>query len=58
MDSITSDSALNDDDLMVGKDNEFGDVIWLMVVLFTNSLPIIYLQRWLNEKPETRPYAV
>jgi hypothetical protein len=44
MDSITSDSALNDDDLMAGKDNEFGDVIWLMVVLFTKSLPIIYLQ--------------
>jgi valyl-tRNA synthetase len=43
--------SLNDDDLDEGDDNEFGMESggWCC---FTNSLPIIYLQIWLNEKPD------
>jgi hypothetical protein len=50
MDSVTSDSALNDDDLIEGDEDEFGIESggWCC---FTNSLPIIYLQMWLNKKP-------
>jgi hypothetical protein len=42
MDSITSDSAVNDDDLIDGDDDEFGMESggWCC---FTNSLSIIYL---------------
>jgi hypothetical protein len=42
MDSITSDSSLNDDDLIEGDDNEFQmeSVGWCC---FTNSLLFIYL---------------
>ncbi len=47
--SVTSaDSALNDDYLIEGDDDEFGmdSSGWCN---FTNSLPIIYLQMWLNK---------
>ncbi|MFO0446804.1 MAG: hypothetical protein ACK524_17960 [Planctomyces sp.] len=48
--SISLDS-LNDDDLDVGDDDEFGMESggWCC---FTNSLPILYLRMWLNEKPD------
>jgi hypothetical protein len=43
MDSITSDSALNDNDLIEGDEEEFGMEFggWCC---FPNSLPIIFLQ--------------
>jgi hypothetical protein len=48
-DSITSNS-LNDDDCNEGDDDEFGMETggWCC---FANSLPIVYLRMWLNEKP-------
>ncbi len=44
-----STSTLNDDD-EVGDDDEFGVETggWCC---FTNSLPIVYLRMWLNERP-------
>jgi len=48
--SVSLDS-LNDDDLDDGDDDEFGVESggWCG---FTNSLPVIYLRMWLNQKPD------
>ncbi len=56
MDSITSDSALNDDDLIEGDDDE----LWMESggwCCFTNSLPMIYLRMWLTEKPKLTKFV-
>jgi hypothetical protein len=50
MDSISSDSVLNDDDDEFGM--ESGG--WCC---FMNNLPIIYLQMWLNEKPDLTQFV-
>jgi hypothetical protein len=55
--SIASDSVLNnDDDFSDGDDDEFGmeNGGWCC---FTNSLPIIYLCMWLNEKPNLTSFV-
>jgi len=47
----SSSSSLNDDDVHEGDDDEFGMESggWCC---FTNSLPVVYLRMWLNEKPD------
>ncbi len=56
---LTSSSALNDDDdedNIDGEDDKFGMETggWCC---FMNSLPIIYLRMWLNEKPNLTSFV-
>ncbi len=55
-DSNESESSLNDDDVNEDNDDEFGmeGGGWCC---FTNSLPIVYLRMWLNEKPNLTSFV-
>ncbi len=55
-DSDSSSNSLNDDDCSEGDDDEFGMETggWCS---FTNSLPIVYLRMWLNEKPNLTSFV-
>jgi hypothetical protein len=49
MDSVSSDSVLNDNDLMDSNDDDgIESSGWHCTMI---SLPITYLQMWLHEKP-------
>ncbi len=55
-DSNESESSLNDDDINEDSDDDFGmeGGGWCC---FTNSLPIVYLLMWLNEKPNLTSFV-
>ncbi len=55
-DSNKSESSLNDDDVNEDNDDEFGmeGGGWCC---FSNSLPIVYLRMWWNEKPNLTSFV-